>query len=351
MHEWEPMRERWNYLLRQSCSDTIFLTWEWLYTWAECYICKGRKLNIIAIYDKDELMGIAPLYINHINYVPFRLRQIEFLGSPETSSDYLDVFSKRGKEREVAKRVYKYLYDEMSSAWDILKFENMPSNSLFFANFSDYIKNDGKYFESQAGAFCPCLKLPLKKDVFFSELSPNRRKRYNYDMGVMKRCGEVQYTSSQPANGDNAIDNFLSLYKKRWGHNNTQFYLFLNKFISKSNGKGLISIDFLNVDGKDIAGLFFLRYRNVISLYLMATDTNYNKKISIGNILTGISIEKAINDKFSAYDFLKGNEEYKFYWTKEGKRCLNFYSYRRSLVTLMFTTKRMIKNIGKILLR
>ena len=350
MEEWAEMSESWNDLLMQSKSNTIFLTWEWLYTWAEYYLEKNRKLFIIAIYERSALIGIAPFYINPVCFGPFHIRQIEFLGSPETASDYLDVFAIRGKEKEIAQYLYNYLFHIKSSKWDMIFLRDIPSESLFLLYFLKNIKKNRGYFEIQEGSFCPVLRLPETHKQFISTLSPNRKKRLNYDMNVLKRAGEYKCYTIQSIDSKSHLNKFLSIYKKRWQNNNAIFYSFLGKFTSRGNKKSWVTIDFLNINGKDIAGLFLLRYQGILSMYLMAADINYNKKISIGNILTALSIEKAINDGISIFDFLKGEEEYKFYWAKEGKRCLNLFSCQRNLGTIFYALKKFLKSIAKIVL-
>ncbi len=85
--------EEWNLLLEGSISNSIFLTWDWLYSWAECFINPKRRLFVLKVYDDDNrLVGIAPWYIEKIKIGPAAMRQVSFLGTPETASDYLDVF-------------------------------------------------------------------------------------------------------------------------------------------------------------------------------------------------------------------------------------------------------------------
>ena len=64
--KWGGILNYWNELLMQSRSDTIFLTWEWLYTWAECFLGSDRKLFILAVYHKEKLIGLAPWCIHRI---------------------------------------------------------------------------------------------------------------------------------------------------------------------------------------------------------------------------------------------------------------------------------------------
>jgi hypothetical protein len=45
------------------------------------------------VYKNNDLVGIAPFYLKNDKYGPFKMRQIEFLGTPEAGSDYLDVIT------------------------------------------------------------------------------------------------------------------------------------------------------------------------------------------------------------------------------------------------------------------
>jgi CelD/BcsL family acetyltransferase involved in cellulose biosynthesis len=59
-HEFVALRTRWNALLRESRSDCIFLTWEWLSAWWT-HLSGDRLLHILLAWDGDDLVGIAPL--------------------------------------------------------------------------------------------------------------------------------------------------------------------------------------------------------------------------------------------------------------------------------------------------
>ena len=50
----------WNRCLATSSNNTVFLTWEWLYTWWEIYSSR-KRLSILLFHDEGgELVGIAP---------------------------------------------------------------------------------------------------------------------------------------------------------------------------------------------------------------------------------------------------------------------------------------------------
>src|SRR5919202_6874192 len=116
----QNLTEDWSRLLAQSKSDTIFLTWEWLYSWARIFLDARRKLFILSVQEKNEVIGLAPWYIDRFKIGPFCGYEIVPLGAPETGSDYLDVIVKRGREKEVANCLYDFLYGEAVSVWDRL---------------------------------------------------------------------------------------------------------------------------------------------------------------------------------------------------------------------------------------
>jgi CelD/BcsL family acetyltransferase involved in cellulose biosynthesis len=86
-------------------------------------------------------------------------------------------------------------------------------------------------------------------------------------------------------------------------------------------------------------------------MHLMAVNKDFDKKISVGNILVGICLEEAILEGIRRYDFLKGNEDYKFHWANSGRRSLEISLYQRRLKVLGKLLSTMSKDIARIFLR
>jgi hypothetical protein len=352
LSEFEKLSDSWNELLTKASSNTVFLTWEWLYSWAEFYINKNRQLFVLAIYDRTELVGIAPCYIHHIPVTVFTLRQIEFLGTPETASDYLDIIIKNGSEREVTRCLYDYLLNDAASLWDCLMLRDIPSNSLFFLYFTNLIEEKGKYAEICRGSFCPTVSLPGKNEDFILQTSSHRRQRFNRDSKILHREGEIEHFSSSIDEDINkALSDYFSLYEEQKGFSANQFHLFLKKFASRCKNGNTLQIDLYSSNGKNIAGLLHLQYQDTLSLYLMATDKNFNPRISIGNVLVGLCIKRALSQGVSTYDFLKGIEPYKFYWANGSRSSVHVFFYQRKLMSILSAVRRFLKHTAKITLR
>src|SRR5262245_54937044 len=92
LQEFSGLRDEWNDLLSLSSANTIFLTWEWLFSWWECYAGKDDALHIIVVRDNTgQLIGLLPLYRQLQPWLPFKPRRIlRFIGDGSWDSDYLD---------------------------------------------------------------------------------------------------------------------------------------------------------------------------------------------------------------------------------------------------------------------
>ena len=89
--DFKALKDEWNQLLSSSYSNSVFLTWEWLYTWWK-YYNYSKKLFIVTVRDKEgALLGIAPMCITEVKSNGLTsMKTLTFLGTGEVCSEYLD---------------------------------------------------------------------------------------------------------------------------------------------------------------------------------------------------------------------------------------------------------------------
>jgi len=351
--DWQELAPQWNLLLEKSESATFFLTWEWLYSWAEHCLDEYRSLFILAFYEKDQLVGIAPFYIQKKKTGPIRQREIRFLGTPEAGSDYLSVFTGKGREKKVAGALYDYLLmGDGKKFWDQLNLSDIRAQDLFLLYFMARIEEDGKYADINMGAYCPLLQLPADENGLSSMLSPGWRKKFKQDIRVINREQAVYHSVSQAENISRKMEEFFQLYSEvRGGRSGSKIKAILELMIAKYDSEPPLQIDLLTINGRNVAGLVHLKYQSTLSMYLMAVDKKYNPKVSLGNYLIGQSINNAIASGYTRYDFLKGEESYKFHWADHGNRTLQLLFWRKTPASLYSAFSRLSRHAGKILLR
>jgi CelD/BcsL family acetyltransferase involved in cellulose biosynthesis len=346
--QWEMLRTEWNDLLAKSATPNLFQTWEWLYSWAEVFLGDKRDLFIVVVYEENELVGIAPWYINHVRRGLFSIRQIEFLGTPDAGSDYLDVLIKKGKEKEVSGNLYNFLFSNSVAQWDRLRLYDIPSNSLFLLHLLTKIKENGKYVSIEDASFCPIAVLPGTEDEFFAGLSSNRRQSFRRHLKTLYKQDAAEHTTISSKNLGTALQDFFALYTEKTGRPGDDLHRFVDRLAAKGVG---IQIDFISVGSAYIGGLLHLRYGETLYMYLMAVDKKYSSKVSLGNVLVGICIGNAIRSGIRYYDFLKGIEDYKFSWANFGRSSNSVLLSQRSPIPVCLTLGDIIKSAAKLVLR
>ena len=350
--DWARIAPQWNQLLQESRSSTFFLTWEWLSSWAECCLDKNRRLFILVFHENDRLIGAAPFYIEDRKAGPFPLREIRFLGTPDAGSDYLDVFTRKGREKIVADALYDYLTtDEGKSAWDQLDLADIRADSLFLLHFPARIKAAGKHATADLHAYCPLMRLPSSEAGLYAQCSPGWRKKIKQDIRVIHRERNVRHSVSRNGNLPEKLAEFFHLYEAKTNWPVGRLPAILERTAAKHGDEVPVQVDLLSIDGRAVVGLVHLKHQNTLSMYLMAVDKEYNPKVSLGNYLVGESIINAIASGYTAYDFLKGEEPYKFHWAKEGIRTMRLLFWQRRPGPVYSAFARLLKNAGKLLLR
>jgi hypothetical protein len=347
----EMLRNNWNELLGKSARPNLFLSWEWITAWAENFIDNKRKLFILLVYESDELIGIAPWCINYVKKAFLSFRQIEFLGTPETGSDYLDVFIRKGKEKDVAYKIYNFLLGDAVSYWDRLRLHDIPCNSTFLLFFLNLISETGKYSGFKEASFCPVMVLPNSEDDFFTQISLKRSKRFKQDLRNLKKEDSIEFVTCLSENFDTCVNDFFAFYEKKTPWNGSHILRQVRKFVEKMGDTGGVQIDFLTANKSTIGALLHLRFNDTLYLYLMAVDKEYNPRVSVGNTLVGLAILNAINSGIKYYDFLKGVEEYKFYWTSFGNRSCSVLFTQKKIAPIFWIFKDIMKSTAKIFFR
>lgn len=69
VEQFRALHSQWNTLVEQSIHPQPFLLWEWIFTWWEVYQKPDYRLLVLAVYDGDKLLAIAPFYIDNSHWM------------------------------------------------------------------------------------------------------------------------------------------------------------------------------------------------------------------------------------------------------------------------------------------
>jgi CelD/BcsL family acetyltransferase involved in cellulose biosynthesis len=92
-------------------------------------------------------------------------------------------------------------------------------------------------------------------------------------------------------------------------------YRFHSKIIHYMLEEGKVVLSFLHKESPPLVSYYCFKH-NQKYYYFQAGLSDEGEKNSAGAVLFSLIIEKAFKEGCKEFDFLRGSEEYKFYWTK-----------------------------------
>ncbi len=306
------LQDEWNALLVRSRSNTIFLTWEWQFTWWKSY---GGELYIIAVYDQERLVALFPF----VRKVRGFFYCLSFIGAPH--SDYLDIIVEEGCEEKIIRHFFNDFLAEHRKI-GVIGLDSVNERSPHFHTLAEVIDGSGFSVKSTAEKACPYLVLPRSWDIFLHNLSRqtrylvNRKQKkilgdFSVNIGVVEQLEDLQ----------TRMDHFIDQHQKRWtgiqrpgAFIDSSFRDFHKKISEILFNKGLLRFYFLELDTRPVASYYIFFYNNSYQYYLSGFDPEY-AKYSPGVVLMARAIQDAIEAGLQEFDMMRGEGAYKFRWT------------------------------------
>lgn len=305
------LEREWNTLLTRSVTDTIFLTHEWQRTWWEC-LGEGELCLVTVREDDGTLCGLAPLFAETTNQGE---RALAIVGCVDVS-DYLDVIV----AREHSERVYAALLDTLLRPdfppWDWLHLCNLPAASPTNTQLKMLAEARGLTVQHGVRDVAPMLELPTTWDAYLEALDKKQRHEIRRKLRRVNQAPTRWYTIDRADALDQAIGDFVELHKQSRPDKHVFMDARMRGFFEQVArvlfARGWLQLSFLEIHGARAAAIMNFIYNNDVLVYNSGYDPVQYGAYSPGIVLFACSIQDAIAAGRRRYDFLRGNEEYKY---------------------------------------
>ena len=307
----DKLASSWTSLFTPTRSDQLFLSNTWQKSWWN-NLSRG-ELAIITIEDQQEIIGIAPLFIEeHHN-----LRTIRFIGCVDVV-DYLDFLIKPEKEEKFIQALFEFLLSDTTINWDTLDLCNIPANSPTIPALENLAPRYQLKVTNTIQEVCPVITLPKSYDDYLANINKKQRHELKRKRRKAEGSEEIDWFI---ARSEQEIKEYFPVFVdlmtrstpekadflKVPGH--TEFFQEVSQTMASS---GWMELMFLTINGEPIASGWQFAYQDRILLYNSGIDNSVYGHLSPGIVLLTYGIEDAINRGFNYYDFLRGDETYKF---------------------------------------
>jgi len=305
------LRQEWNPLLRDSASNTIFLTWEWQSTWWE-HLGEG-ELYLIAVRDGSHLSGIAPLYLTTSDD---GLKTLSIVGCRDVS-DYLDLIAASGQEERVYSALLDWLGSDEAPTWDLADLCNISAASPTHQLLVEMATARGYQVQTEVEDVCPIIFLPSTWDEYLSSLDGKQRHEIRRKLRKAEASGQINwYIVGEERDLAAEMDAFIKLHEKSAVEKDEFMDIkmkgFFHAVAQVLHDAGWLQLAFMEVNGEKAATMMNFDYRDSIMVYNSGYDPRKHAWLSPGIVLLAYCIQWAIELGRAKFDFLRGDEEYKF---------------------------------------
>jgi CelD/BcsL family acetyltransferase involved in cellulose biosynthesis len=308
----DTLAEEWDGLLKADNPAHLFLSRAWQRTWWR-HIQPGTLAVMTVRSEENALVGVMPLFIQQ---TPDAGRVVHIVGC-EDITDYLDFLLQPGSEEAVLDAWLAYMLSDSAPGWDTIDLCNLQETSPVYDMLPRLARARGLTVETRMQDVCPVVTLPDDYEDYLMTLDKKQRHELRRKRKRADAEGAGFYVVGPEHDLDEEIDAFLELmalsaaakaaFLQEPGHR--AFFHETGKLLYD---QGVLNLVFLTVEGQRAAAMWQFGYGERMMLYNSGLDPATFSHLSPGIVLLTYSVGDAIRRGFRYYDFLRGDETYKY---------------------------------------
>jgi CelD/BcsL family acetyltransferase involved in cellulose biosynthesis len=320
--QFEALRPEWDALLARA-EASLFQSWEWQWSWWRHY-GRGRLCLLTARRD-GALVGIAPLMLGRYYGLP--MRRLQFIGTLGT--DYMDLILARGEEEPLIDAFLQAIA-ERRDRWDLVDLQQIRGSSPLARATAPPPCHTLRLHQEQ----CPFVALPGTWDEYTGSLGKSLRKNIGYYRRLMEREHATEIETVANGHLPEAMEEFFALHQARWRRRRlpgafagSRIRRFHHEVAARCLERGWLRLHRLRLDGQTRAVLYCFNYGGKGYYYQGGFEPTL-ARYSPGTVLTAHAIEDAIQLGAAEFDFLRGDEPYKYAWKASDRENVRLLIWR-----------------------
>lgn len=307
----ETLASEWNDLAARSLTNTPFQRAEFQSVWWKHF--GHGSLCVLTMHDPGgRLAAIAPIFID-----PAEGGTVRWVGG-EDIADYLDIIAPPETMEIAARLLWDWLNSPESGLWKRVVLSNTPQWTQTLHHLRTWALASGMQADIIQLDVCPVVTLPGTFDAYLKQI--DSKQRHEINRKLRRAQGSEDPVTWTIVDGGRDIaretEAFMSLMETA-SQQKAAFLTpqmraaFLDTFAAMHKS-GLLQLAFLEVGGKKAAAYAQFDYANRIWVYNSGINPQVGGPLSPGWVLLARLIEDAINNGRQEYDFMQGNEDYKY---------------------------------------
>ncbi len=312
----DQLAQQWYELLGQSAVATPFQRVEFQRPWWAHFGI--GELCLLAVRHDDALVGLASLYVDEEAV-------LRWVGG-EDISDYLDVIARDVDIPVVRRVVFDWLAGEEAPDWKHARLANIPEWSESARHLQKMAAEHGWEADVVVQDVCPQCPLRNDFDAYMAGLEGKQRREIRRKLRRAAAEGARAVFIDPGEENHAAIDDFISLMQAsgpaKAAFLSPQMHAAFGDILRGTQASGLLGLCFLELEGRRLSAYAYFSMGGTVYLYNSGYDPGPHAALSPGWVLLAQLIERVIESGHKHFDFMRGDESYKYKFGGENVRVL-----------------------------
>lgn len=295
---------RWRDLLASDPAATIFQTPEYAGVWWQEFGAL-RCLALTEVVEAGVLRGIVPLSMEPDG-------SVHFVGDPSIT-DYLAPVSRMEDRDAVSAAAVESAM--RLDGFTSLSLSGLPGDSGWPEALARAAKAAGLTVREEPEDVCPIIATTGSWDGYLANLSGKQRHEIRRKARRLDDNGGYSVRVSTAESLDADLSNFFAFHRSSEGskgkfmHDDMAVYFV--RLATAMQERGLMRLAMLDLAGEPVAGIYGFSDGVTWSIYNSAYNAA-RRDLAPGMVLVAETIRLAAEEGCTTYDFLRGDEEYKY---------------------------------------
>jgi CelD/BcsL family acetyltransferase involved in cellulose biosynthesis len=290
------------------------MQWAWHQAWTQSASADEvmASFAIMLRGPGDCARGLLPLAIRPMRFRRAPVKALTWAAGSVGCPDHLDIPAPPDADLESTVPLLEAL------PWDVIILSGVAAEAVNVTRLCDAFVGRGYTVRRAVLDSCPYVDLPRSWDEYLASLSPTRRQTIRRKERKLMREHAVAVTDYGPHSLDEGWRRLCSLHEARWAGpgalGDPRLAPLVHHFSSDLAARGELWLTTLDLDGEPAAAWHGFAWRDTVYFYQGGRDPRRAAE-SVGLVLMGAMIRRAIERGYRRFDFLRGRDAYKLSWT------------------------------------
>ena len=308
--------DTWDGLLGHARSPSPFMSWGWHRAWADSAPPEELDASrVLLLHGSDRaLHAVVPLRMCRVRFHRVWVRALNWAIGDIGCPDQLDVLALAEADMRSLGAAIEAL------PWDIIVLDNLVERAPNAERLCAALAARGHTIRRSPLWSCPRLELPRSWDAYLATLSANRRQILRRKERSLFRDHAAAVVDYGEDRLDEGWGHLLRLHEQRWdgagggAFRDPRSERLQRQFAGEMAKQKRLWLSTLDLEGQPAAAWYGFTSGDTVYFYQGGRDPRWERE-SVGLVLMGMMIQRAIQQGYRAFDFLRGDDPYKQQWT------------------------------------